>query len=331
MTRPLVALTMGDPAGIGPEICLRAMSDIDVLERCIPVVFGSAGVMKRAASACGIKASFMDIALQEWNDKHIAQEPLVVDCGAIDPDEVEPGKVNGICGKASYAYLKQGIKAATEGHVSAIATAPIHKVSLHLGNIRFPGHTEILAELTGTKSYCMMMAAAEIKVSLVTTHLPLKKVPPMVTKERVVEVITLTAQALQRFGSNEARIAVCGMNPHAGEEGLFGDEEAGAIRPAIEQAISSGYNIEGPMSPDVAFLPEHRKDIDAYVVMYHDQGLIPFKMLAFDEGVNITLGLPIVRTSVDHGTAFDIAWKGRASAGSMIQAVMWALRLAGRQ
>jgi len=327
MNKPLIALTMGDPAGIGPEICLRAMRDKGVLERCVPVVFGSPEVMRRAAKACRIKTSFMDISLTEWNDKHVALEPLVVDCGMIEPDSVEPGKVSGKCGKAAYAYLKNSVKAVRDGHVAGLATAPLHKVALHLGGIRFPGHTEILAELTKAKSFCMMMAASEIKVSLVTTHVDIRKVPSMVTAKRVLEVIELTVRAMRHLGRKDPRIAVCGLNPHAGEEGLFGEEEASAIRPAIEKAIGLGYNIEGPMSPDVAFLADHRRTIDAYVVMYHDQGLIPFKMLAFDEGVNITLGLPIIRTSVDHGTAFDIAWKGKASAQSMIQAVLWAERL----
>jgi 4-hydroxythreonine-4-phosphate dehydrogenase len=327
VNKPLIAMTMGDPAGIGPEICLRAMNDAGVLDRCTPVVFGNAGVMRRAAKSAKIKASFMEISLAEWNDKHIAAEPVVVDCGVIDPESVVPGKVSGMCGKASYAYLKHGVKAAKDGLVAALATAPIHKVALHLGGLRLPGHTEILAELTGAKQFCMMMAAAEIKIGLVTTHVAISKVPKLLTKNRIVEVIALTARALIGMGRTDPRIAVCGLNPHAGEEGLFGSEESAVIRPAIEEAISAGLDVEGPMSPDVAFLPEHRKDIDAYVVMYHDQGLIPFKMLAFDEGVNITLGLPIVRTSVDHGTAFDIAWKGKASAGSMIQAVLWALRL----
>jgi len=325
---PLIGMTMGDPAGIGPEICLRAMTDIDVLARCTPVVFGSSRIMRRAAKACGLNSSFMEISLSEWNDKHVAVEPLVVDCGMLDPETVEPGKINCMCGKASYAYLQQGIEAALDGHVAALATAPLHKVSLHLGGHHFPGHTEILAKLTNTRSFCMMMASAEIKVSLVTTHVSLSEVPAMLTRKRIAQVIELTNAALRRFGIKSPRIAVCGLNPHAGEDGLFGHEESNIIRPAIEAAVKAGHNIKGPMSPDVAFLPEQRRTIDAYIVMYHDQGLIPFKMLAFDEGVNITLGLPIIRTSADHGTAFDIAWKGTASAGSMIQAVLWADRLA---
>ena len=318
---------MGDPAGVGPEICLAAMNDIGVRDCCVPVVFGNAGVMRRVAEASGLQADFMEISLEEWNDKHVAVEPLVVDCGGVDAETVEPGKVRADCGRASYIYLKHAIKDAMAGHIKAIATAPLHKLSLHLGGIHHPGHTDILAKATKTKSYCMMMASDEIKVSLVTTHVAIAKVPELITRERIVEVIELTVSTLRKFGKTHPRIAVCGLNPHAGEEGLFGTEEAGIIRPAIEQAISAGHNIEGPMSPDVAFRSEHRKEIDAYIVMYHDQGLIPFKMLAFEQGVNITLGLPIVRTSADHGTAFDIAWKGKASAGSMIQAVLWAERL----
>ena len=320
----VIGITMGDPAGIGPEVCVRAMHDRGILDRCVPVVFGNAEVMRKAAKTCNVDASFMEISISEWNDKHIAREPLVVDCGVAKLDMIEPGKVSAVCGKAAYTYLEHGITAAMEGHVSAIATAPLHKVSLHMAGVEFPGHTEILASLTKAPAHCMMMAASELKVSLVTTHVPISKVPKLLTRERIVEVIKLTADVMARFGRKRPRLAVCGLNPHAGEEGLFGDEDSRIIRPAIEEAITAGYNVSGPMSPDVAFLASHRPDIDAYIVMYHDQGLIPFKMLAFDEGVNITLGLPIVRTSADHGTAFDIAWKGKASAGSMIQAIRWA-------
>lgn len=321
---------MGDPAGIGPEICLRAMNNQDLLAQCTPVLFCDAGVLNRVADKTGIPAQFQETTVKEWNKNHTAAGPLVVDCGLIDAGSVVPGKVSPLCGKASYGYIKTAVKAARAGYVAGIATAPIHKVSLHMGGIKLPGHTEILAELTNTRSFCMMMASSELKVSLATTHTAISKVPELLSRERIFEVIKLTASALHSFGRNNPRIAVCGLNPHAGEEGLFGDEEARFIRPAIEDAIEAGLNVEGPMSSDVAFLTDHRRGIDAYVVMYHDQGLIPFKMLAFDEGVNITLGLPVIRSSVDHGTAFDIAWKGTASAGSMIQAVLWANRMADK-
>ena len=214
-----------------------------------------------------------------------------------------------------------------KGWTAAVVTAPIHKESLRLAGIPYPGHTEILAELTGTDRFCMMLASDEITVSLVTTHTAYGDVTAQISKDRIREVIDLTVAALKRLGKPRPRITVCALNPHAGEHGLFGDEEKRIVEPAVRAARKTGLRVTGPLPPDTAFLPARRKGTDAYVVMYHDQGLIPFKMLAFDKGVNITLGLPIVRTSVDHGTAFDIAWKGKASPNSLMQAVLWAVRL----
>jgi 4-hydroxythreonine-4-phosphate dehydrogenase len=255
------------------------------------------------------------------------EKGAIVDCGAISADDVVPGRVSAECGRAAYAYIDAAVRAALAGHIAGIATAPISKESLHLAGYQYSGHTEILAELTGTNRFCMMMASDEITVSLATTHLPYAGVPTMITKQRLLEVMDLTVEALIRLGRTSSRLAVCGLNPHSGEHGLFGTEELEVIEPAVSEARERGMNVEGPLPPDTAFIAEKRKSFDAYIVMYHDQGLIPFKMLAFDRGVNITLGLPIVRTSVDHGTAFDIACTGRASAASLVQAVLWAVML----
>jgi 4-hydroxythreonine-4-phosphate dehydrogenase len=220
------------------------------------------------------------------------------------------------------------VAAATAGRISAIATGPIHKEAFHLAGVPYPGHTELLAALTKTTKVCMMMASDEMIVSLVTAHLPHAQVAKALTEQRVLDVIDLTADALKKIGRTNPHITVCGLNPHAGEAGLLGSEEKRIIAPAIAKAKARGIRVVGPLPADTAFVASKRCSVDAYVAMYHDQGLIPFKMLAFETGVNITLGLPIVRTSVDHGTAFDIAWKGIASADSLVQSILWAKRLA---
>jgi 4-hydroxythreonine-4-phosphate dehydrogenase len=254
---------------------------------------------------------------------------MVVDVGDLDADAVEPGVVGNACGRAAADYIEAAVQAALDRNVAAIATAPINKEALRLAGVPYPGHTEMLAALTGAGSVCMMMASDDIVVSLATTHIALADVPFHLTTERIGQTVALTGTALRRVLGREPRMVVCGLNPHAGEHGLFGDEEARIIRPAVKAAHRAGWKVEGPLAPDTAFLPDRRRNTDAYVVMYHDQGLIPFKMLAFETGVNVTLGLPIVRTSVDHGTAFDIAWKGSASARSMVESIRWAVRLAG--
>lgn len=328
--RPIVAITMGDPAGIGPELCLRALAETDLLIECLPVVFGDSSVLSRVAEACGLPQPAQVIPLADWKVNPQVTAPAVVDCAAIDGATVTPGVVAEACGRAGYVYIETAIYAALRGEVGAVATAPIHKEALHLAQVPFPGHTEIFASLTQTKRACMMLASDEITTSFVTTHIGIADVPTRVTQERVLEVIELTANAMQRLRGMSPRIAVCGLNPHAGEHGLFGrQEEERLIVPAIEAARTKGFTIEGPLPPDAAFVPAKRKTVDAFVCMYHDQGHIPFKMLAFENGVNVTLGLPIIRTSVDHGTAFDIAWTGQASPTSLYQAIRWGARLAG--
>jgi 4-hydroxythreonine-4-phosphate dehydrogenase len=321
---------MGDPAGVGPELCLRALAAPEVLGAAVPVVFGDAGVLARVAERCGLGWEAEALTRAEWNaGREPAGPAAVVDCAAIAAGGVRPGEIRAECGSAAFEYIREGIRAALSGRIVGVATAPIHKEALHLAGIPYPGHTEMFADLTGAKRTCMMLASEEITVSLVTIHTALERVPQQITTARVREAIELTHDVERRLGRAAPRIVVCGLNPHAGEHGLFGREEVEQIAPAVEWARERGWAVEGPMPPDTAFLPGRRAQTDAYVAMYHDQGLIPFKMLAFDRGVNITLGLPIVRTSVDHGTAFDIAWQGKASARSLIESVLWAVRLAG--
>ena len=254
-----------------------------------------------------------------------------MDCRAVEASAVRPGEIDAACGQAAFTYIEAAIEAALDGHVAAVATAPIHKEAFHRAGVPFPGHTELFATRTGTDRFCMLLASEELAVGFVTMHNSVAEISDKLSVERVLEVIELTANAVHRLRGKRPSVTVCGLNPHAGEHGLFGPEETTFIRPAIRAASDAGLEIDGPLPPDTAFLPEVRARTGAYVAMYHDQGHIPFKMLAFDTGVNITLGLPIVRTSVDHGTAFDIAWQGVAKPTSLIQAITYAVRLASPQ
>lgn len=323
-----IGITMGDAAGVGPELCLRVLQMPAVTDVCRPVVFGRAALLQRVATACGLpfeaevmSAGEMAIGLPSGN------APLVVDVEGLDTAAVRPGHVQAVCGAAAYRYVELAVRAALAGRIQAVVTAPLHKEALQLAGVPYPGHTEMLAALTGTERYCMMMASAEINVCLVTTHIALSQVSGQLTTERVLEVIRLAAEAMRRFGKPTPRLTVCGLNPHAGEHGLFGDEEERVIMPAVKAARAEGVHVSDPLPPDTAFVTACRAKTDAFIVMYHDQGLIPFKMLAFETGVNVTLGLPLIRTSVDHGTAFDISWQGVASATSLVEAVRVAVRL----
>jgi 4-hydroxythreonine-4-phosphate dehydrogenase len=326
--RPALGITMGDPAGVGPELFLMVLCDQKVLSVCRPVVIGNMALLERVAAETGLQITEKAVSINDWDGAVPEQGGLVLDCKGLDSMAVQRGKVQAECGAAAFEYIERGIDLTLSGEVAALVTAPIHKESLHLAGVPYPGHTEILADKTATQDYCMMMASSEINVCLVTTHVALSEVPGLLTEERIVMVIKLADNAMKRMGCPSPRLVVCGLNPHAGEQGLFGDEEERHIASAIKLASESGLDVKGPLPPDTAFVPSRRASTDAYIVMYHDQGLIPFKMLAFDVGVNVTLGLPIVRTSVDHGTAFDIAWHGKVSPGSMIEAIKLAVKLA---
>ena len=344
--KPVLGLTMGDPAGIGPEICLRALREPSVLAECVPVLFGDVGVMKRVQKS--FSSSFSSsklsesrtrtnnedeidrvVSLHDWEKLGAVAEPLIVDCATIDAASIEPGKVSAACGKAAYLYIEHAIHAAMSGKISGVVTAPIHKEALRLSGVNHPGHTEIFTALTGAKRSCMMLYSDVLTVSMATTHIGYHEVPSKLSVERVLNVIELTAEAMTWLRRRAPRIGVCGLNPHAGEHGLFGrHEEENFVLPAVAKARSRGIDAHGPLVPDAAFTTAQRKKFDAIVTLYHDQGHIPFKMLAFDTGVNISLGLPIIRTSVDHGTAFDIAWQGVADPRSLYSAIQVATELA---
>ena len=309
MDRPRLVVTMGDPAGVGPELCLRLFTEEAPDFDADLTIFGSDKVLSDVSLATGL--------------------PLGGDLYDFGPvDDLLPGHVSAHTGTAAHRYLTNAIEATRTGHFDGIVTAPISKEALALAGVPHPGHTEILVEATGSDRHAMMLTAPDITCSLVTTHCALAEVPGLLSTARILEVITLTADAMRRLRDHPPRLAILGLNPHAGEAGLFGNEEAAIIQPAVDAARDQGIDITDPLPADTAFLPARRDETDAYVCMYHDQGLIPLKTLAYDRAVNVTLGLPLVRTSVDHGTALDIAWDAIADPSSLYAAVELAAQLA---
>jgi 4-hydroxythreonine-4-phosphate dehydrogenase len=287
MSLPRVAITIGDPAGIGPEIAAKAAASPRVLEVCTPVLYGR-----------------------------------------IYSPGVEAGTLSAEAGRTAYGAIVAAVEDAMAGEVEAVATAPINKEAFALAGLPWRGHTELLAHLTGAPSVAMMFHADALRVVLATIHEPLASVPRLLTRELVEGVIRLAARELPRFGFSLPRLGMCGLNPHAGEGGVLGDEEQRVIEPAIAACVGDGIRVAGPYPADTLFVRASRGEFDAIIACYHDQGLIPVKLLAFGKAVNVTLGLPIIRTSVDHGTAFDIAGRNAADPGSMIEAVRLAARLA---
>ena len=327
---PRIAITMGDPAGVGPEVCLHLLNNPQIAEICSPVVFGDVGILRECAEQAGLPGVGRVITEAEWRDAYAElREPAVLDLPVFKRTGFRPGVVSAATGAAAYHYVEKSIEEAMAGRVVAVATAPLNKEALHAAGIHFPGHTEIFATKTNAARACMFQYSDEVRASFVTVHVGFGEVPGLLTTARILDVIELTAAAMLRIRGTKPKLAVLGLNPHAGEHGLFGNrEEERIIIPAIEEARSRGYDVEGPLPPDTAFLPAKRRSTDAFVCMYHDQGHIPLKALAFDTAVNTTLGLPIIRTSVDHGTACDIAWQGKANPSSLVEAVKLAVQLA---
>jgi len=319
-----IAITMGDAAGIGPEIIAKALYCAEIRDFCAPVVIGSRIVMQEA-----IDLLKLPLKLQITNspDESKAGRGIIelIDIGEIK--KFEKGNPAAENGRACVSYIKKAVELALNKKVDGIVTAPISKEALKMAGMKWHGHTEMLAELTDTKDYAMMLVGGQLRVILVTIHTSLKSVPDMITRESVLKTIRLAKKACSMMGIENPRIAVAGLNPHAGEAGIFGDEERNEIIPAIEEAKKLGIPVTGPYPPDTVFHNAYKAEVDMVVCMYHDQGLIPLKMIAFEEGVNVTVGLPLVRTSPDHGTAHDIAWKGIANPSSMLEAIKLASRL----
>jgi len=313
--QPLVAVTMGDAAGIGPEIIAKTFAEPDFTERNRAVVVGDVAILERAVKLLRLSLRVNPVAAPEEG----RYEPGTVDViPASDlPDDLPFGKLDARAGAAAFEYVRRAIELSLDGSVVAIATAPLNKEAMHLGGHEYPGHTEILADLTGTEDYAMMLVAEDLRVIHVSTHVALREAIERATPERELAVIHLAHDALKKLGVEEPRIAVAGLNPHAGENGLFGTEDAERIQPAVERAREQGLNASGPHPPDTVFSQAKQGRFDIVVVQYHDQGHIPIKLLGFETGVNVTVGLPFFRTSVDHGTAFDIAGTGEADHSSM--------------
>ncbi len=326
--RPIIGITMGDPAGIGPELIHLALCEPLIYEICRPLVFGDANILSAAKEFTGSK---LDIVVLEDPGAGLFK------CGAIDLinlSELDPAKIilgrpSAETGRALIAYINAAIDMAEQKSIAAIVTCPVNKTAMQLSGSKYHGHTELLAERTDSPNYAMMLAGDRLRVVLVTIHTPLKSVPLILSTEKILEIIRITGLSLEsRFGIENPAIAVAGLNPHAGEGGMFGDEEERIIRPAVEAAVSEGLNAVGPFPPDTIFYHAVKGDYHAVVCMYHDQGLIPFKLIHFHDGVNTTLGLSIIRTSVDHGTAYEIVGTGRANPGSLTAAIRMAVRQA---
>jgi len=317
---------MGDPAGIGPEVVLKAVAEEEVRAVCRPVIIGDAQLLARNARTLDLQCGYEIVRRDEHLPDEIS-EPLIFHLDNIQ-GHVEPGIESGAAGKAAAGYIEAAVELCAAGSIDAIATAPINKRALYLGGYTFPGHTEFLAYLTGSDDYAMGFVGANLRVVLVSTHVPLSEAIGLVRRERVEKRIRLADRELRRWGIERPRIAVAALNPHGAEGGLFGMEEASELAPAVEVCrAADGINVRGPFSADTVFLRASRGEFDAVVACYHDQAMIPVKCLSFGEAVNVTLGLPFIRTSVDHGTAFDIAGKGIAEHSSMVAAIKLAAEL----
>jgi 4-hydroxythreonine-4-phosphate dehydrogenase len=325
--RPVIAVTMGDPSGIGPEIIVKALADPDLSALCRPLILGDRAALERALAVTGLPLQIQTVL----DTGPLKTEPGVLylrELSSLTADDMEYGRPSAAGGDASYRYICEAARLCIAGEVKAMATGPINKESMNGAGHNFPGHTELLAQLTGTDQVVMMLAGERLRVTLVTIHEALSRVPSLVTFQRVLDTIRITDRALARFFCPTPRIAVLALNPHCGEGGLFGSEEREIIAPAVAAARAEGIDAVGPLSADTLFHFALSGAYDAVVCMYHDQGLIPLKMIHFDDGVNVTLGLPIIRTSVDHGTAYDLAGTGRASAESMKAALVMAAQMA---
>ncbi len=322
---PIIGITMGDPVGIGPEIIISALSKTSVYDICRPLVIGDIRILE---NVCKIKSMILDIKRTDKPEhgRYTCGNIDVLSVSNLDPSSVSWGKPNKETSKAMVRYIETAVDMTSAGDMAAMVTCPINKAAMKMAGSRFHGHTELLADRTKTENIVMMLAGKRLRVVLVTVHTALKNVPAELTTEKIMKTIDITDRALKkRFGLKNPDIAVAGLNPHSGEQGMFGDEEDRLIHPVLKTAKQKGINATGPFPPDTVFYHAANGLYDAVVCMYHDQGLIPFKLLHFKDGVNTTLGLPIIRTSVDHGTAYDIAGTGQADSGSLIAAIEMAV------
>jgi len=328
MSLPTIIISMGDPAGIGPEIIIKALAERETFALCRPIVLGDEGIFSFTTQWMGVPLMIKKIKSPD-EGAFVPGILNLIPLTDISLEEVHLGFPQKKCGKAVYRYIERGVEMVQDGIADALVTAPISKEVLNEAGYPFPGHTELLAALTGAQGYVMMLAGSRLRVALVTTHLPLSKVPSSLTIRKIRQTIVTTSEGLRDyFGIRVPRLAVAALNPHAGERGLFGSEEREIISPAIEECRGEGINVYGPFPADSLFFKASQGEYDVVIAMYHDQGLIPLKLMHFRDGVNITLGLPIIRTSVDHGTGYDIAGKGLADPTSLINAIRVAAEMA---
>jgi 4-hydroxythreonine-4-phosphate dehydrogenase len=321
----VIGITIGDPAGIGPEISLKASQDKEITALCRPVIIGDRNVLQHRANKLGLP--FAVYPMPEDKNSSSPEGPLLVEVANLR-DEVNLGTVHPSYGKAAGEYLEKALELALNGSIDAIVTAPINKEAFNRAGYNYPGHTEFFAKRTDTREYAMMFVAGCFRVVLFSTHLSLRDAIKKIKKENIISSISLINREMWKFALDNAQIAVAGLNPHCSEGGLFGDEEEKEIIPAIKECQRNGIKVEGPFPADTLFTPRVRGRFDVILSLYHDQGLIPIKMAATKGAVNVTLGLPIIRTSVDHGTAFDIAAKGIADASSLKEAIKLAIKMA---
>ncbi len=325
--RPIIAATMGDPAGIGPEITAKALARDEVWDCCRPLVVGDAGVLAQAAVLVNADLTLHPIA-NVAEARFDPAAPDVLDLQNVDLAALHRARVSAAAGRAAVDYVERAVELAQAGQVDGIVTGPVNKAALRAAGIPYIGHTELLAALTGEQRVTTMLATPGLRVVHVTRHVPLREVAAHITHERVLETIRLTDAGMRGLGIPGPRLAVAALNPHGGDDGLVGREEIDVIRPAVAAAREEGIQVHGPIPADSVFFRAIRGEFDAVVAMYHDQGHIPIKTHGFERSVTVTLGLPIVRTSVDHGTAFDIAWQGVAHAESQVEAIRLAARMA---
>lgn len=313
-----LAVTMGDPGGVGPEIIIKSLISPKVIDVCIPIIIGDFSVIKEALHILKVPSTLRII---KSPDEAIPLKNVIhcIDIGIVKKFKKNKPTAKG--GRACVSYIKNAVDLALHKSVDGIVTAPISKEALKMAGFKWPGHTEMLADFTKTKDYAMMFIGEHLRIILATIHTALKDVPDSITPQKILKTIRFAKKACDMLKINKPRIAVAGLNPHAGEAGRFGKEEIKKIIPSIKIALKEGIPVSGPFSPDIIFYKAYNREVDIVVCMYHDQGLIPLKMIAFEKGVNITIGLPFIRTSPDHGTAYDIAWKGIAKPSSMIEAI----------
>jgi len=314
MAKKRIAITMGDPAGVGPEIIVKAFAQEDIYKICNPIVIGDKAVIKELINVIGMDFDLDNIEMLNLNE-------------IKNPSKLLKGTPSEESGRACFSYIRKAVELYRLGVVQAIVTCPITKVALKMAGLPWLGHTDMLAELTDTEDYAMAFYSEHLKVILVTIHVPLKEVPYLIKKEKVIKSICFAKKACDMLHIENPRIAVCGLNPHAGEEGIIGREEIEEITPAIKETKALGINVSGPYPSDALFWRAYKGDFDMVVAMYHDQALAPFKLVAFDKGVNFTVGLPFIRTSPDHGTAYDIAWQGKAEPTSLLEAIKLAVKM----